>query len=319
MSDMPIRAALDSPALAVVEGYLRALSEGGGSRPLVRQRSWALREAVFFAAALRRHGVAPDAATTMPPVERAALASAAERVLLGELAAPGFAAAWSALADPVLRGVADAVPATQRARIASLRALATYAGLDLPDHGEGKPALRAVLTPPQLTAALQALTHRLPGRGPDDQVRLAAVLAVMSVWPARSMELSALRLAHLRDDGAEMVLVVPTDGSRPPVLQGIAADRMREWIAVRAGLVAALQGGPVHALWTSIRSNSRPAAGRSLPLPAGMPLRPRGLQRAYARSVAAANVANAERPGFPLPPSLDLLRRSLLATAPQQA
>jgi integrase len=153
----------------------------------------------------------------------------------------------------------------------------------------------------------------LPGRGPDDHVRLAAVLAVMSVWPARSADLSALRLDQVAVRGTE-VWLAPAEGE-PRVLRGIAAERVVHWLEVRDSIVSALQGGPIRALWTSIRSNSRPG-GRtgSLPLPPGMPLRPRGLQRAYARSVETANVVHGGLPGFPLPRSLDLLRRSLEQT-----
>jgi integrase len=304
----------DAAALGVISDYLCDLAASGVSRALVRQRSWALREAVLFAAVRASHDVTPGEPLTREA--RSALEPATALVRLGELTGQDFADAWLALADPVLRGAPVAVPATQRARAASLRALARFAGVGEPGHLEGKPALRAILTEPQVTTALQALSTRLPGRGPDDQVRLAAILSVMSVWPVRSQDLSALRLAHLQDDGREVVLAVVADGTPQPVLSGVAAQRIREWIAVREGLVAALQGGPVYSLWTSIRSNSRPGGPRgSLPLPAGMPLKPRGLQRAYARSVVAANVLYDGVPGFPLPPSLDLLRRSVTAAA----
>jgi len=302
--------AASEPALVVVEAYLRSLADGGrASRSLIRQRGWALREAVLFAV-LRARG---DLATSRPltPDERAVLGPALGRVLLGDLFADGFSDDWLAHADPLLRGVTDPVPATQRARTASLRGLADHVGVGRPDHRHGRPVLREVLSPPQLTAALEVLTQRLPGRGPDDHVRLAAVLAVMAVWPARSADLASLRLSQVRDGADGVVLDLEVDGG-PPVLRGVAADRLRDWIAVRASLVGALQGGPVHALWVSIRSNSRPGGPRgSLPLPPGMPLMPRGLQRAYARSVESANVHHQERPGFPLPRSLDLLRRSV--------
>jgi hypothetical protein len=174
-----------------------------------------------------------------------------------------------------------------------------------------------VLTTPEVDAALRVLTQRLPGRGPDDHVRLAAVLSVMSVWPLRSLELSELRLDQVLERGSDVVLAVRTDGAEQPTLRGVAAARMREWLDVRDALVGALSGGPVRALWTSIRSNSRPGGPRgSLPLPPGMPLRPRGMQRAYARSVEAANLFHQGVPGFPLPRSLDLLRRSLESSMP---
>jgi len=309
----PVRSA--QPALQTVAAYLAGVeASGGASRALVRQRSWALREAVLFAAVRRLRGVAPPggdlAALTDPERDRAVAESA--HVTLGELFVEGFVDAWLEQADPVLRGTADRRPATGRARVASLRALAAFVGEGAPQHREAHPVPRDLLTPPEMDSALVALTGHLPGRGPDDQVRLAAVLAVMSVWPVRSFELSGLELSQLRLSGGEVELAVGEPGEAPRVLRGVAADRIGAWIDVRAGLIAALEGGPVRTVWTSIRSNSRPGGPRgSLPLPPGMPLRPRGLQRAYARSVEAANALHHGLPGFPLPRSLDLLRRSL--------
>lgn len=295
-------------ALGAVRAFLASLEEAQASAVLRRQRGWALREAVMYAAAREVRGEAEP--VPLSPAERALAESGTARVPLGALLDPAFADEWVALADIVLRGTVDAKGATQRARLTSLRALAAFAETEPPAHRHPKPELRALLSEPQLEAALQALNGPLPGRGPDDHVRLAAVLAVMSVWPARSGELSGLRLDQVVLRGSEARLV-PAEGE-PKVLRGVAAERVAHWLDVRESLVSALQGGPVRALWTSIRSNSRPG-GRtgSLPLPPGMPLKPRGLQRAYARSVETANVVHGGLPGFPLPRSLDLLRRSL--------
>jgi hypothetical protein len=314
------------PAMPAVAGYLTSLAEGGqASAALQRQRSWALREAVLFAAvrALRRPGsTGPCPGDVLTPDERVRADVRIGQVGLTELFTADFVDDWLDHADPVLRGVASSVPATQRARVSSLRGLAAFCGHDLPEHRHPKPALRPLLTEPEITSALRALTRSLPGRGPDDHVRLAAVLAVMSVWPARSVDLAGLRVEQVQLRGGEALLsfdassqeISSLDGEGPVelVLRGVAAERVHTWLEVREGLVAALLGGPVHSLWTSIRSNSRPGGSRgSVPLPPGMPLRPRGLQRAYARSVAAANTFHAGLPGFPLPRSLDLLRRSL--------
>ena len=318
-------------ALRTVKAYLAHLEEPGcTSRVLRRQRSWALREAVLFAAACRLRNVQPPA-TPFPPEpltndERAQAMTERERVTLGELFREGFVDAWLDHADPVLRDVPASSGATQRARVTSLRALAAFTGDDPPQHRHPKPVLRTLLTEPEIASALRALTRPLPGRGPDDHVRLAAVLAVMSVWPARSADLSLLQVSQVRSRGADLVLVVGPEAKADdagvgegiaPILSGVAADRVREWLDVRAGLVSVLDGGPVHTLWTSIRSNSRPGGpGGSIPLPPGMPLKPRGLQRAYARSVETANVVHDGLPGFPLPRSLDLLRRSIGSTQP---
>jgi integrase len=306
------------PALPLIGAYLAELERSGtASRALRRQRSWALREAVLFAAARHVRAAAGEGAELSAELsahERDQAQAATADITLGELLQESFVDDWLAHADPVLRGVSGRNTATQRARVTSLRVLAAFAGGDLPAHRHAQPVPRVVLTGAEVDQALSALTRQLPGRGPDDHVRLGAVLGVMSAWPVRSAELSRLELSQVDLDDGLVKLAVGERGGAPVVLSGTAADRFRDWLAVRAGLVAALQGGPVRAVWTSIKSNSRPGGPHgSLPLPPGMPLRPRGLQRAYARSVEAANAVHHGLPGFPLPRSLDLLRRSLLA------
>jgi integrase len=302
-------------ALRAIAAYLERLeSSGQVSRALHRQRSWALREAVLFAAVRRLNGPEPLAAAPLTPADRDRAVAESARVTLEELFTDAFVDAWLDQADPVLRGVTEHRTATQRARVTSLRALAAFTGDGLPEHRHPQPVPRTLLTTPEVESALSALSGHLPGRGPDDHVRLAAVLAVMSVWPVRSVELSQLEVRQVGDAGADVLLRVDPPDEGPRVLRGVAAERLRAWLEVRTGLLAELQGGPVRAVWTSIRSNSRPGGPRgSLPLPPGMPLRPRGLQRAYARSVEAANAMHHGLPGFPLPRSLDLLRRSLEA------
>lgn len=317
-------------AVDVVQAYLGKLDASGTvSSSVRRQRGWALREALLFAAVRQVRDVSTGQA--LEAGERNAATGLLHRVRLAELFAPEFAGEWTTYADPVLRGVGEPNVSTQRARMASLRALAVFAGAEVPDHRAPKPVLRELLSEPEIASAMVALTRQLPGRGPDDHVRLAAILAVMSVWPVRSVELSAMRLDQVRDSGDRVLVDVPPDAvpgsssassaspssagepaGEPLVLTGVAAVRLRQWIAVRESLVSALQGGTVRSLWTSIRSNSKPGGPRgSLPWPPGMPLKPRGLQRAYARSVVTANLVYDGTTGFPLPRSLDLLRRSI--------
>ena len=305
-----------------VEAYLGTLEATGTvSRSVRRQRSWALRELLLFCAAHELGGSVTE------PGERALAVARVPRITVQQMFRAEIVEAWLRHADAVLRGVTTSSPATRRARVTSLRGLAGYLGSDVPPHRDPKPALRGLLTEPEIASALRVLTGPLPGRGSDDHVRLAAILSVMSVWPVRSVQLSGLLVSQVQRRGSALLLDVGEANSAEPgvagadvagpVLIGVAAERLLAWLELREVAAAALHGGAVRQLWTSIRSNSRPAgpgaAGRrgSLPLPAGMPLRPRGLQRAYARSVVAANLAHAGRPGFPLPPSLDLLRRSL--------
>jgi integrase len=82
------------------------------------------------------------------------------------------------------------------------------------------------------------------------------------------------------------------------------------WLRVREHLVAPLEGAKT-ALWVSVqRATGQPVAG--------LPLMPRGVERAYARGAAQLNVELAGRwdpavdgPWVPLPTRLEQLRRSV--------
>jgi len=99
---------------------------------------------------------------------------------------------------------------------------------------------------------------------------------------------------------------------RYPLREGTRAA-LRRWLAVREGLVAPLQGAKT-ALWVSVvRATGTPIAG--------LPLEPKGLERAYGRGIVALNAdlagqwdAAARGPWVPLPTRLEQLRRAVEAT-----
>jgi hypothetical protein len=98
------------------------------------------------------------------------------------------------------------------------------------------------------------------------------------------------------------------------VLSGPTAAALRHWLTARDAIVIPLHIG-VRELWVSVAGNhaGRPAPdGHTIRRPAGMPLQPRGLQRAYTRAVVELNAELAGSPGWrPLPYRLEQLRRAV--------
>jgi hypothetical protein len=89
---------------------------------------------------------------------------------------------------------------------------------------------------------------------------------------------------------------------------------LRYWLEEREAIVSRLEGS-VSALWVSVRGNHVTSdSGASIRRPAGLPLHPRGLRRAYERAVNELNVDLAGTADWvPLPSRLEQLRRG---TAP---
>jgi integrase len=154
-------------------------------------------------------------------------------------------------------------------------------------------------------------------------VRLLAIIGTVLDTGARVGELCALRVADLDSSGpAPILTVVRKPQARAlaePVTELIALSSgthaaLRHWLAAREEIIGSLHLG-VKSLWVSVAGNHAglPAAdGHSIRRPAGMPLRPRGLQRAYTRAVVDLNMELAGSPGWqPLPYRLEQLRRAV--------
>ena len=154
-------------------------------------------------------------------------------------------------------------------------------------------------------------------------VRLLAIMGTVLDTGARVGELCALTLADVELDTREpAVTVVRMPQARrvaEPVTERIALSRgttaaLRNWLTHRQGLVDRFELG-VRSLWVSVAGNHAGLPNRdgdAVRRPPGMPLRPRGLQRAYTRAVVELNTELAGSVGWhPLPYRLELLRRAV--------
>ena len=153
--------------------------------------------------------------------------------------------------------------------------------------------------------------------------RLLAVIGVVLDTGARVGELCALTVDDLDLQSTEpTVTIVRMPQARrrsAPVTEKVILSRgtvaaLRHWLTHRQDLVDQFDLG-VKALWVSVAGNHGGISevdGRAIRRPPGMPLRPRGLQRAYTRAVVELNVRLAGSPGWsPLPYRLELLRRAI--------
>lgn len=186
------------------------------------------------------------------------------------------------------------------------------------------PAPREVVNGPtrsQLRAYLAQKAQSPPTR--PGRIRLLAIIGTVLDTGARVGELCALRVEDLDLSGPEAVLTlvrrpqarsVSEPATERIVLSPGTAVALRHWLAAREEILTPLHIG-VKSLWVSVAGNHAglPAAdGHSIRRPAGMPLRPRGLQRAYTRTVVELNAELAGSPGWlPLPYRLEQLRRAV--------
>ncbi|MEU9014226.1 hypothetical protein AB0D12_31545 [Streptomyces sp. NPDC048479] len=150
------------------------------------------------------------------------------------------------------------------------------------------------------------------GMSVEYRARLLALTGVALDTRSRSGELAAMRMSDLGEGEAtvrvrrrqqngkhlpQVELVLPlSEGTRVAV---------RRWLTFRDKLVYPLQGS-ADALWVTL-------VRRSASEPAGVPLAPDGLRRAYARGVATLNWVMAGTEGWePLPGRLEGLRRAFV-------
>jgi integrase len=186
----------------------------------------------------------------------------------------------------------------------------------------GLPQLRATVDGPSRDQLRDYLARRTHPAGPPGRTRLLAMVGVVLDSGARVGEMCAMTLADVAGDLSRLRVerhpqarsVAPVETETIRLGAGTRAA-LREWLDVRAEIVGVLQGGAVHALWVSVRANHAGvlnADGTAVSRPAGMPLRPRGLQRAYTRAVTEANLDLVGTPGWrPLPQRFEQLRRAV--------
>jgi integrase len=225
---------------------------------------------------------------------------------------------------------ARAAPGAAASTVASIRvrmdcveilARAAVVPVELPE----RPAMQELKTPvgPRQRSLLHgwleaAADH--PGADPG-RVRLFALVGVVLDTGARAGELCALKVADL-SPGLATVTVVRRPQARsvaPPTtevhaLNGVTQAALRHWLDVREDLIREVQG-TAKSLWVSVRGNHAgvlDADGNARHRPPGMPLMPRGLARAYTRTVVQVNADMVGRPGWePLPYRLEQLRRAI--------
>ncbi|MCY0947287.1 tyrosine-type recombinase/integrase [Streptomyces antarcticus] len=219
-------------------------------------------------------------------------------------------------ADP-----AKASDNSEQIRLEVLRLLVTacdaFDYAELPPQGEPprkKPVakrprslLRAQLT--QLADAPDATTS---------QLRMLAIGAVVCDTGIRAGEMCALRIEDLSPDLQELRVVRRPQGWHESEaftelipLSTLSRAALRRWLPERHRLLERV-GGTATALWVSLHGNHQD--GRTAP--AGTPLMPRGLARAWTRAVTETNIEMAGQPSWtPLPARMEQLRRGVKPTA----
>ncbi|MFL6073394.1 MAG: hypothetical protein ACJ73S_08375 [Mycobacteriales bacterium] len=186
---------------------------------------------------------------------------------------------------------------------------------ELPSPGDHTPP-----EPVPKTSAAIMLGHLLDRatrhRNIPALAREAATAALVFDTGARPGELAALTTEDLElaTDHGRVRLSRRAPGQRraaPPVwypLSPTAREALALWLQTRAEVVLPR----VRALFVSVAAN-HDGAGRTLP--PGLPLQPRGLQRAHTRAVLAANADLLGQPGFaPVPVAFGPLGKSLQAS-----
>jgi integrase len=216
-----------------------------------------------------------------------------------------------------------ATSASMRIRADCLKILGEHAGVlvDVPDR-PALPELRETVDSPSRSQLRDYLAKRADYPGaPPGRVRLFAIIGVVLDTGARVGELAALTMSDLAEDlsSIHMVRKPQARSVNAPVEERVRLSEgsraaVRSWLAVREDLVHPLNGTP-KALWVSVSPNHAGwlnTEGDALRRPPGMPLMPRGMQRAYSRAVVEANMQLAGSPGWqPLPYRFEQLRRAV--------
>ncbi|WP_067068839.1 site-specific integrase [Carbonactinospora thermoautotrophica] len=215
--------------------------------------------------------------------------------------------------------------ASMRVRVDCLQLIAQAAGLPpLAVDRPGMPEPKETVASWQRSMLWRYLTEhadRWPGNAA--RARVHALIGVVLDTGARAGELCAMRVDDLAPD-LTTIRITRRPQARsvnPPVTETVPLSTptigaLRRWLALRAELVKAVQGGKT-ALWVSIRANHAGVLDEAgaTPRPPGMPLRPRGLARAYTRAIVEINQDLAGTPGWrPLPYRLEQLRRAVAET-----
>lgn len=206
---------------------------------------------------------------------------------------------------------------SEQIRLEVLRLLVTACGAEeyaelppQPDPPRKKPVakrprslLRAQLT--ELADAPDATTSHL---------RMLAVGAVVCDTGIRAGEMCSLRIEDLSPTLEELRVVRRPQGWSESEaycellpLSALSGAAFKRWLPERGRLLERV-GGTATALWVSLHGNHHDG----LRAPAGTPLMPRGLARAWTRAVVEMNIEMAGQPSWqPLPTRMEQLRRGV--------
>lgn len=299
-----------SPAAVAIEAWTeRVIAEREVSKARARQLRWVAGELAL----VRNHEEFPfrDAVLAVDLLQPGPITAYLDLAARGELRRRAKA------------GDARATNASMRIRADCLKILGEHGGIlvDVPDR-PGLPELRETVDGPSRSQLRDYLAKRAEHFGaPPGRVRLFALIGVELDTGARVGELAALTLADLADDLSTVQVVrrpqartVSEAVHETVKLSDGTRAALKAWLEVRETLVEPLHGSP-KALWVSVMPNHAGrlnVEGEAIRRPPGMPLMPRGMQRAYTRAVVEANMALAGSPGWlPLPVRFEQLRRAV--------
>ena len=210
---------------------------------------------------------------------------------------------------------------SEQTRIEVLRMLVTaceaeaYAQLPAQPDPPSKPPV-AKRPRSLLRESLRELADRpdaLPG-----QMRMLAIGATVADTAARAGELCSRTVEDLSPTLEELRLLRRPQGWNEDAayveliaLSGLTRAALRRWLGERQALLRRV-GGTATALWVSLHGNHHDGKA----VPAGTPLQPRGLARAWTRAVTETNIELAGQPSWtPLPTRMEQLRRGVTPTA----
>ncbi|ACU74183.1 hypothetical protein Caci_5324 [Catenulispora acidiphila DSM 44928] len=307
---MPQKAKPAGAEGASIEAWTeRVITEREVSKARARQLRWVAGELAL----VRNHEEFPfrDASSAADLLQPGAISAYLDLAARGELRRRAKA------------GDARATNASMRIRADCLKILGEHAGVlvavaDRP----GLPELRETVDGPSRSQLRDFLASRAEHVGaPAARVRLFALIGVELDTGARVGELAALTLADLADDLSTLRIVrrpqarTVSEAVHDTVkLSDGSRAALRAWLEVRETLVEPLHGN-AKALWVSVMPNHAGrlnVEGEAIRRPPGMPLMPRGMQRAYTRAVVEANMNLAGSPGWiPLPVRFEQLRRAV--------
>jgi len=257
-------------------------------------------------------------------------ATAAEFLQPGPISAYLDLASRGELRRRAKAGSAQATNASMRIRADCLKILGEHGGIPVAVADRpGLPELRETVDGPSRSQLRDYLAKRAEMAGaPAARVRLFALIGVELDTGARVGELAALKLDDLADDLSTVRVVrhpqartVSAATEETVKLSDGTRAALKAWLEVRETLVEPLHG-TAKALWVSVMPNHAGrlnVEGEAIRRPPGMPLMPRGMQRAYTRAVVEANMNLAGSPGWiPLPIRFEQLRRAVTERRKQE-